>query len=173
MLAVIVCGPESSGNRLLTSLLVQAGCKGCGHTSQPFDGPGFSLALPKDLPKKLVYFRSLPHGGVWIDLAADIGKLRSAGYNVSVLVTCRDQRAQELSQQQTHERTASEYRANYRKAYLHAFSAIIATEAEYLMVPYSSLGRQSYRNWLCGQLGLPTGMMTLPFLDGDQKYWPP
>jgi hypothetical protein len=167
--AVIICGPESSGNKFLTSLLVEAGCVGRATPDQPFDGPGYSLALPAALPEKMAYFRSLPHGGTWPDLASDIVRLREAGYATWLLVLVRDQEVVESSQMGKHVNFIEDCRRHIGRAYRRAFAAVLETGTDYLVVTYSSLARPSYRQWLCHRIGL-FGSMKGKFVDGDAKH---
>ena len=130
----LVVGPESSGNRLLASLLVRAGCKGKGATFQPFD-----KTLPNE-ESPVVVIRSFPHGDVWLDLEKIIAKLLTRGYNVVVLVTVRNAVAVIGSQiKRGHSLTEdlAEYQNN--RAYAHIYNSLMNYGVHSFTIPYESI----------------------------------
>ena len=82
----LVVGPEGSGNRLLTGILVRAGCHGAATAHHAWR---LNEALPTD-ETPVAVIRSFPHGGEWPDLPVILATLRHSGFLVTVLVTCRD-----------------------------------------------------------------------------------
>src|SRR6266540_4276722 len=94
--AYLVLGPESSGTRFVTKLLIDAGCLGDGDHEQRLDKPGDQsrelleeALLPHD-ETPIVWRRSYPHGGQWVDISQAVGQLRRKGYDVHAVVTTRD-----------------------------------------------------------------------------------
>lgn len=80
--AVMVIGPESSGTRVVASILVAAGCAGESTHEQRFDW----WPPTEDL---IVWRRSLPHRNEWPDLGCMVRGLHAAGYNVHGVFTER------------------------------------------------------------------------------------
>lgn len=113
--AVFVIGPESSGTRLMTRLLIRAGCVGDDTHFQPFDTHGLPAASEG---RDVVWRRSLPHGGQWPDLVGMIQDARELGYDVRVVFMQRDDNVLILSQvAATHARTAEEAETHIMRAY--------------------------------------------------------
>ncbi|MHC4698498.1 MAG: hypothetical protein ACYTFA_17330, partial [Planctomycetota bacterium] len=170
--AFVVTGPEGSGNRYLTKLLVSAGCWGKGKTEQPVDEDedGFSLKLPDPLPELLVFFRSVPHALEWNLLRKNLQELRGAGYETTVLIVIRDPEFLEQSQiRSKHVTSTDQARGQIGLAFQQIFAACYATGAEVIPIPYSSLGRAGFTDWLSERLRLPR-VPGVPFVDGDAKY---
>lgn len=84
--AVFVLGPESSGTRLMTRLLIRAGCVGNASHEQGFDAAG----LPAPDGRDVVWRRSLPHGGAWPDVREMIDAAAALGYEPRVVFMHRD-----------------------------------------------------------------------------------
>ena len=83
MRAFLVLGPVSSGTRLMTRLLIMAGCKGSGKHDQPFDDE-----LPVNEPL-IAWRRSVPHRGWKLPNIQDMrGQLK--GYETTAIITSRD-----------------------------------------------------------------------------------
>ena len=78
--AFLVLGPGTSGMRLMTRLLIAAGCYGDDGDDQRLDH-----GLPAD-EALIVWRRSLPHRGEWPDLRAMIRGLEAAGYETTAIV---------------------------------------------------------------------------------------
>lgn len=124
----IVAGAESSGNRLLTQILVAAGCISL--------DPSGALPIDED---PCVVLRSYPHGNEWPDLAEIFRILRDRGYLVRVLVTIRDAHCVIESQlaRQHHPRTLSA--PNIQRAHLAIFQQLAEVNCWFTVVPYESL----------------------------------
>ena len=107
-LAVLVYGPESSGNRLLARLLVAAGCIGDGGHFQRWE------TQPPTGESPIVWLRSLPLGTAhdWPDIAPQIALLRQLGYAVRLLSMRRDWHFTALSQ--VHNGHVVDYQAGLR-----------------------------------------------------------
>lgn len=135
MTAYLVVGPESSGTRLVTRILMAAGCGGSDKHRQPFD-----LEVPSGL-SNLVWRRSFPHRGVTPDLEDLVVKLNEAGYiDVSAVVTHRDMYSTMRSQ--VDNRTPGSLRVamtRYRSAYLSIYLQLIELDLPYYTVSYEAL----------------------------------
>jgi LPS sulfotransferase NodH len=84
MRGFIVVGAESTGTRLVTKILINMGCAGWDGHFQPFDKEPFGST---DL---VVWRRSVPHSGQWLQLPFLVTRLREAKREVHVVVTVRD-----------------------------------------------------------------------------------
>lgn len=168
--AYLVLGAESSGTRLVTRLLVGAGCHGSDeHFDQPFDA-----GVPEDGPDLVVWRRSVPHDGEISSLGGMIHELRGVDYNVMAVVTVRDLYATSLSQVNArHVPNTEMAEAHVRIAYRHIFAALMAHLVPYVIVPYESLvlhGQQAiirlYRHL---GLGIPNAIEHI--YDANEKYY--
>lgn len=94
--AFIVLGPESSGTRLMTKLLVHAGCEGDIGDEQRFD------QAFKPVSDMVVWRRSLPYGWpqrCWPDLDNILAQLITWGcQDPKVVIMVRNQYCTEMSQ---------------------------------------------------------------------------
>ena len=169
--AFLVVGPESSGTKLATRLLMAAGCKGdCGHR-QRFD------VSPPDGEDPVVWRRSMPHGhprNAWPDIADMVLLLRKVPYEVSALVTTRDWRSMVMSHvhDQQHARSAEEAERLIREAYTRIFVALSLRGVPWWTLSYEALVARP-REVGCATaslLGLPR---PVPFevRDGNEKYY--
>lgn len=165
--AFLVLGPESSGTRLMTKLLMVAGCYGDdGHVQRLDRDP-----LP-NVPR-LVWRRSVPHGKQWPDLSAAIQRLQRGGYVVTVVVTSRDWHAMALSQiEQTHAPDVAGAIRNVQWAYHHIFRALYLTHVPFEVVNYEALVSrpQAVTAQLMTRLGLPAPA-EVSIYDGNAKYY--
>lgn len=85
--AFIVLGPESSGTRLFTSILIAGGCHGSAEHVQPIDDPDYDISPYENV----VWRRSVPHGGQELDMQALIERLnRHEKREITVVVVRRD-----------------------------------------------------------------------------------
>lgn len=109
--AMLVIGPESSGTRLTTSILIAAGCFGDSDYYQRMD-----WRLPTEL--LVVWRRSLPHDNSWPDLPCMVRGLHSAGYECHTVFTDRADEPMILSQMGRHLRTRDVAVANIERARL-------------------------------------------------------
>ncbi len=85
MRAFVVLGPVSSGTKLITKLLIKAGCKGSDKHNQPWD-----KKLPYD-DELIVWRRSVPHRK-WEMPAIRwmVTQLKDRGYETTAVITSRD-----------------------------------------------------------------------------------
>lgn len=130
--AVLVVGPESTGTRLVTEVMVRAGCHGSAEHQQPWD------VQPPDGVSPVVWRRSVPHAQAWPDLEAMVAALTDRGYAVRAVVTCRAWWPTVHSQVAAgHVRSVSEAVEHLRVAYPFIFRQLAATP--YQVVPYEAL----------------------------------
>lgn len=149
--AFLVLGPESSGTRLATQILLAAGCTGSAEHYQPLD----RHPAEGDL---VVWRRSVPHAGEPLDLGRLLAKLH--GYQVQVVVTVRDPVATRRSQiANGHSRTPEQADAKIRAAYVAIFGQLAAAELPYELLVYEALvlNPREVQRELCSRLGLPAG----------------
>lgn len=169
--AYLVLGPESSGTRLMTKLLISAGCWGDDGHEQRLDGMNRE-ALVRLGPPLIVWRRSVPHAGEWPNVAGLVSGLRDCGYSVTALVMSRDWHATACSQLAApHAETVAEALANIQRAYRDIFAGLDGVPYE--VVNYEALvlhGRPVLR-YLMRRLGLdePCGVTVY---DGNAKWYP-
>lgn len=167
--AYLVTGPESSGNRMLLSILLQAGC--VDHTKQA--EPDWKNLIP-NTNGPIALMRSMPHAKDWYSLGGLTDLLKSFGYSVKIIIPVRDWtsvcKSQVAIQYASDEVTA---KAKIDRAYKHLFNAITANSLDYLLVSYESfvLNTQaatgSLLNW-CG-LSFPASLPVI--YNGNTKHW--
>ncbi len=131
--AYLVLGPESSGTRMMTQILMATGCAGDGDHDQRWDS-----VLP-DGETSVVWRRSVPHGGQWPPLDLMVKRLRERSYEVYGVVMSRDWTAMMRSQVEHWEHTRESAIKNIRMAYPYIFSSLLKFQVPYVMVNYESL----------------------------------
>jgi LPS sulfotransferase NodH len=166
-----VCGPTSSGNRLVTRLLVAAGCAGLGDHQQPFDvlGDWNQIELPPASNRPIALYRSLPHGkeGAWINLRRILKAIVRAGFEPFAVVAVRDQTCAERSHELNHACAG-----DYRRAYRDVFAALGRTPWTFAIYESLTLGGLPAVNALLKRCGLPA-LATLPesLRNENRKHW--
>lgn len=99
--AIIVVGPESSGTRLLTRLLVAAGCDGDANSEVAHNGwpQRWDTQDPKH-DQDIVIRRSLPYHPfrTWPDIKALCKRFKKLGYQVKIVAIDRSDKALASSQ---------------------------------------------------------------------------
>lgn len=130
----LILGPESSGTRLVTRILINNGCHGSDEHIQPFDSEPFNGLSP------VVLRRSIPHYREWLNVESD-GILRKFdGYDLIVIVTTRDHHAMISSQVEVgHAETYHKAQENIAAAYDQIFSFIKEHDLKYVISSYESL----------------------------------
>lgn len=83
--AVVVLGPESSGTKMLTECFVSSGYHGEAGDNQRLDNWNFS-----NLPDKIVYRQSVPHGKHWLRFNQFAPLLESQGFEILTKIILRD-----------------------------------------------------------------------------------
>jgi len=98
-ICVFVCGPESSGTRMLTKIFVQLGFYGTAEHYQPLDKVEDWSKISHN---KIVLRRSLPHWFAFPDLKELSGKIEKGGYRIVPVLILRDMKCTALSQIKHH-----------------------------------------------------------------------
>lgn len=164
-----VLGPESSGTRMMTEILVRAGCFGDYGHKQRLDG---DLSAIESLSMDVVFRRSLPYAGRWPNLHKIWRVARRCGYRVYVVVMSRDWNAMAQSQVRVgHTSTVDEALRNIRRAYREIFRFVDKVIGwNYILVNYEAMQRDGYRRWVLHALNL--SMYTpFQFVNGNAKYY--
>jgi len=120
-----IVGPENSGTRITTKLLVAAGCEGDYEHKQRLDsfvdGEVFLADTFFPEPGLVVYRHSIPHGHVLPNILKTIWRFESEGYNTVIILICRDWFANVLSQSQPERLTLQKAVVNVENAWRHIF----------------------------------------------------
>ena len=167
--AIFVLGAESSGTRLMTRLLIRAGCTGDDTHVQPFDTTGLP---PAAFGHDVVWRRSLPHGGAWPDVAGMIETARGLGYDVRVVFMHREDEPLIQSQLAApHVKTREEAVANIDRAYRDYHARLSDWQVSHYNVTYERLTANGWSVMLelLRWLDLTT-VMGEPLYDGNAKY---
>lgn len=171
---LIVIGPESSGTRIISSILAQhpdiAGhpkmMKHYDLLGKVWSGNGDALTqLPKT--KYVLTRRSLPHGKPgkgsafmgFPDLLTFCNLCKDKGLQVMVLITVRSPLANFASwfrKRASHGGNRGKIRHQYRQAYRHIFEAINTADVDYLILSLEALllDKQLYVRSIFQLLGL-------------------
>jgi hypothetical protein len=175
MKAFLVLGPESSGTKFLTELLIAGGCKGDEGHLQPFDHWQFGEEDP------IVWRRSFPWTDhhLWPNIALDLLKpLRAHGFNdIIALIVTRDWFSLSQSQVDPRNRHAPDGQSallNISLAYQEIFTQLATLKLPFLVVAYEALITYQERavRPLLKKLGL-NYQSTLPKIRNDNgKYYP-
>jgi LPS sulfotransferase NodH len=165
--AICVMGPERSGNRLMTRLLIHAGCQGDGAHVQRWD------TTPPTTESPIVWLRSCPHAGAWPDLSGWLQALHVTGYTVHAVVMTRDWFIQGASQLRAgHVVSVTQAEAHQQAAYLSIFAALSRREVPFVLLSYEALCQrpQAVMARLCARLGLEwPGTLPEPIVDGNAR----
>jgi hypothetical protein len=175
--AYLVLGPESSGTRFITRLLIDAGCFGDGDHGQRLDFLEQRERINEDvLPKDetpIVWRRSYPHRGIFVDIGKAVAQLRAKGYDVRAVVTSRDWFPMLQSQVKVgHVPDESIGQAHSRMAYRYIFK-YLPEDVPFIIVSYESFGRFR-RKAICKMLemlGLAMPRITTNIEDGNVKWY--
>lgn len=134
--AYLVLGPESSGTRLITRILIAGGCHGTDDHVQAFD-----RCIPDPLTP-IVWRRSLPHGHnhEWPNIKNLIWYLINLGRDVNVVCCTRDMECTIDSQLfWGHVTTDAAARQNIIRAYREMFDGVQSLGVKCQVVSYESL----------------------------------
>jgi len=163
--AYIVIGPESTGTRMTTRLLLSKGCLGDAEHRQKWDKEDFKGTNGDPV----VWRKSVPHGVEWPNMLNMKQKLMRAGYkNIVVVITSRDWYPQACSMAKMHMRDMKDYNKmsefekiqaaleRTQKAYAHIFREIENAALPFILTNYESIVTDMRSvNALMKQLGLP------------------
>lgn len=177
--AVLVHGPESSGNHLAMEILQAMGCHGSTGDRQPFDNG----VPPVIRGRPIMWGASLPRDRHWPDLEKRIGLVLEAGYTPHVLVVQRG--LYPTSQSQQHRRrvpNALEAERNIAGGLARVYAAISralchqqATGFGYSILLYEELldRPQAVLRWLADRIGLEyeLGRLVRLVRDENAKHW--
>lgn len=131
----LVVGPESSGTRLMTDILIRAGCNGDATHEQRWD----TEQPPVDRP--IVWRRSIPHYFQWPPLPMLINTMRGWGFRPTVLVMQREFHALISSQvAQRRVQDINQARAHIQRAYGLIWGGLAMAVADIPAVPVSYEG---------------------------------
>lgn len=169
MKAFLVVGPERSGTRLVTKILLAAGGYGDDGHEQRLDDK-----IPDELPM-LVWRRSFPHRREWPDLQSMAGRLRQKSYEVRAVITTRDWFA--VAQSQVAEGLVDDLEMGYRnqqRAYGTIMAELMLAKVPFVIIGYEHLvqrPRQVIRN-LMEYFDLPALMASgVEVYDGNAKWY--
>lgn len=162
----LVAGPESSGTRLMTRVLMHWGCHGEGGHGQMLDSDVWWRHDPfMTFPPKIVWRRSLPHGGVWPDFTQMLRRLEDRGYEPHFVITIRSKTPMVRSQVQAgHVRHTGVGEFKVLQALSLITNFVIAHEVPYSMVTYEGLIHQPL---LAKALAQELGLKYRPFKFAD------
>lgn len=166
MRSVLVIGPESSGTKLVTQILVANGCAGTFTDSQPWFPKG-------NLPVRgrwecFVTRCSLPHGDVWYEPRVLIRRFEAN----AVVLTVREKTAMVRSQvNRGHVRSEAKALERIAKAFRVMAQVPAYCEDVYVM-PYEALvlSPEVVQKGLLAWLGLPQRHV-IDVYDGDSKHY--
>lgn len=164
--AILVLGPESSGTRMMTKVLIAAGCDGDGDAVQRWDD-----IIPTG--ELIVWRRSVPHAGRWPDIAQMVKALRAAEYDVSAIVTSRAWWPMAQSQvRRRHVWKLADAYEHLRLAYPHIFMALAEAQVPFVVSSYEDIVARPIKAFaaLLNQIGL-TVPDNLYVYDGNQKWY--
>lgn len=168
--AILVFGPESSGTRLMTSILMNAGCIGSSDHYQWWDDHAFEEG--DDL---VVWRRSFPHGvdRGWPDVGGMAARLAPWGYQVQAVVMARD--VHSMASSQARQGYAESYQAAVRaigEAYERIFTGLAEGRVPLTVITYENLVQRpaEVQAWLKEMLELPA-MPYVRITDGNEKHY--
>jgi hypothetical protein len=164
--AYFILGAESAGTRFVTDIFCSLGIYGDSSHGQRLDDLRFF-----ELPDKIVFRRSCPHGDFWPDITGLIDRMFAAGYRVVPLLVVRNMIANIESQ------VRNGHAATHRIAHdtiCHSTSVIysdLANRALYPIVVHFELFTKSpqVRKALFDSLELEVPLETI-FFDSFAKY---
>ena len=160
--AYFVIGAESSGTKLATKLLMNAGVFGTDEHQQFFDkaldGDETRLERYLEGERHVVVRRSWPHGGEAPDVKKIYDALEKRGFEVVFVVTMRSWPTMIESQieMEQHAPTRTKALDNITDAYLKIFYWIKRLKTRFIIVSYGDMLRNKTvtLHWMLTQLGL-------------------
>lgn len=165
--AFLVFGPESSGTRFFTSVLIKAGCNGDNSHDQKWDHQNPHGDL-------IVWRRSFPHFAerIYEDIPKMVAQLKNLGYCVNAFVTTRDWKSMLDSQLSVpHIRNLEEGLNNLQRAYPYIFSSLASLDVPFVVVSYEAilLYKHEYLKETLATFGLDYNEVEIK--DGNSKYY--
>lgn len=168
-----VVGPESSGNRLMAKILVDAGCYGDANMFQRLD-----RHIPTDV-EKIVWIRSFPHGARgegrhWPDMTLLRKKVRDLGYVPQAVVMARDEFCMARSQLKAgHVSDMHEAMYNIMHAKERIYTELNKASIAHITITFEGLiyrARQT-TTWLLNMLNLPDRGQSAYIYDANSKWY--
>lgn len=191
--AFLVLAPESHGGHLVADVLANAGCLGGSGDHGPWYpedtelGEGADKPWERELPADrqlwdnqppsgedpIVWRRSVPHQGKWIDIETMVAGLSETGYEVTAVVATRDLYAGVRSQLKWHHAPDVETaRTNIARAYGHIFGHLERSDCRLVVVSYESLvAHPAAQDRLLELLDLEAPAPRLATWDGNRKWY--
>jgi len=168
MIAYVVVGAESSGNRALHNLLVESGCLGHRGYKIPFNQP-LDVEIPEPT-QPISWLRSFPHAGSYPDLKDMTDVLVEKGYQPMIVVIMRSMWATAYSQlNREFEQTYAGAVKRVEDAYRQIFSQVSVLPCPFIVVQYSELSNLKSRRHIGELLGLKLDE-SFDFRNEDNKY---
>lgn len=167
-IAILVYGPESTGTRLLTRILVAAGCNGDGTHGQRFD-----TDIPGD-EEYIVWRRSFPHARRWPDIENMVERLREKDYKIFTFVTTRDWYPMLQSQiNRGYAKDVNMSFQNAQNAYALIFSKLNKLGLRCAMFSYEALilEPRNYLSFMLSLVGLEPPDNFEKIVNGNKKYY--
>lgn len=168
--AYLVLGPESTGTRLATSILISGGCYGSAEHVQEFDTEPFGDFDP------VVLRRSVPHGGEKLDIVDLVSRCRDR--RIFAVITTRDWTCAVRSKIKAYKRVSvevDEQSANQDilEAYLSIFDGLKKYSIPFMMLSYESLVTwpDEVQSSLLHSIGLIIPEKSVRIVDGNWKHW--
>ena len=171
---IFVVGPEATGTRLVTSIMIAAGAFGDAGHQQRLDSE-----LPNALPgRPVVWRRSVPHGGKIPNLTGMLVGLIATGYRPLLVVTTREFHATVESQVRAgHVSNRAIAMAHIPVAYFEIFQAWAAVDMRtpVWLVSYEGLVQRpratimNLVHW--AGLELTPTSLAIRINDGNAKYY--
>lgn len=166
--AFLVLGPEGTGTRLFTRILINAGCEGSAGHRQKFDG-----TLPTQ--DCIVWRKSFPHRNCWPCITTMVSELRDKDYTVHAFVTNRNWHAILESRGPRHEAgggTKAVYQ-HLQKSYPLIFQGLAEAKVPFIVVSYEEmlLRGATYIEKVLELWGLKLQSQLEEITDGNEKYY--
>jgi len=173
--AYLVVGPESSGTRLMTRLLIEAGCIGQASHNQPLDQV---LKGKADLSKhseesRFVFRRSVPHAGHMPDLSRIDTRFRECGCQTFWIVMFREWAAMARSKvHQGHQNKREDAECRVVPQLTHIFRFLVEHRPDFIIIDSSLMFIAPER--ALKQLEAVTGFNFRKEIinDADAKHYP-
>jgi hypothetical protein len=168
--AYLVLGPESTGTRLATSILIAGGCYGSAEHQQDFDTKEFGNLDP------VVWRRSVPHGGE--SLRIDTLLARCGDRKVFAVVTTRDWTCTIRSKVAAYKKVGvavASKAANkeLKEAYMSIFTDLDKFDIPFVVLSYESLVMHTNKvqHSLLTSIGLDIPVNYVAVTDQNKKHW--
>lgn len=164
--AFLVLGPESSGTRLFTRILIKAGCYGSYEHVQDID---------QEIPDKnlIVWRRSVPHAQKFPNIEAMIKVLRKYNYSVAAFITNREWHSLMNSQILTRPHVKNQSRSfqNLQLAYPHIFTALTNQRIPFIVISFEAMiySQENYINRMLSLFDLPP--VDIEINNTNNKYY--